>query len=88
MFQFKPSDSLAKKVNKVIVSHIETRGEKWFVSLGYGASNDFAESITNLIMGLTGEYTRFETVARYIRVHKARIRAKQALESKNETGGQ
>lgn len=85
MFQFEKKDSMAEKVNKVIQSHVETRGEKWLVSLGYGPSNDFAQSVTNLIMGLTGEYVRFETVARYIRQHKARIRAKQA---QTETSGQ
>lgn len=79
MYQFKKSSSIASRVNEVIKSHIETRGESWLLGLGYGPSNDYAQSVVSLIMGLSGEYVRFETVARYIRQHKARIRTKQAL---------
>lgn len=79
MYQFNKSDSVAKRVNEVIKSHIETRGETWLVSLGYAECNDYAQSVVSLIMGLSGDYVRFETVARYIRQHKARIRTKQAL---------
>lgn len=79
MFQIKASDSIAKQVNAILTSHIETKGENWLVSLGYGPSNDYAQSVVSLIMGLTGCYVRFETVARYVRQHKARIRAKQSL---------
>lgn len=80
MYQFKKTQSVSFRVNEVIKSHIETRGENWLVSLGYGPSNDYAQSVVSLIMGLSGDYVRFETVARYIRDHKARIRAKQRLE--------
>lgn len=79
MYQFKKSDSVAKRVNEVIKSHIETRGETWLVSLGYAECNDYAQSVVSLIMGLSGDYVRFETVARYIRNHKSSIRTRQAL---------
>lgn len=82
MFQIKASDSVAKQVNTILKSHIETKGENWLVSLGYGPSNDYAQSVVSLIMGLTGCYVRFETVARYVRTEKARIRAKQAAQPK------
>lgn len=75
MLQLKASQSIAGQVNTIIKSHIEAKGEAWLVSLGYGPSNDYAQSVVSLIMGLTGQYVRFETVARYIRQHKARINA-------------
>jgi len=79
MYNIKASDSVAKQVTTVLKAHLETNGDKWLISLGYGPSNDYAQSVVSLIMGLTGTYVRFETVARYIRTEKARIRAKLAI---------
>ena len=76
---FKSTDSVAKRVNTVIQSTIEIRGENWLVSLGYAECNDFAEAVRRQV-SYTGTHLnecRFETVARYVRQHKARIRAKQ-----------
>jgi hypothetical protein len=71
--------SVSTQVNRVIQSHIEIRGEKWLTSLGYGPSNDYCQSVANIVTALTGTYVRFETVARYIRKTKAQLRAKQRL---------
>jgi hypothetical protein len=79
MYNIKASQSIATQVSTIIKSHVETKGENWLVSLGYGPSNDYAQSVVGLIMSLTGCYVRFETVARNIRTEKARIRAKLAL---------
>jgi hypothetical protein len=79
MFNINSKQSIAKQVDEVLKAHIETKGENWLVSLGYAASNDYAQSVVGLIQSLTGQYTRFETVARYIRVKKSQIRAKQRL---------
>lgn len=78
MYQFKKTQSVAFRVNEVIKSHIETRGENWLLGLGYMECNDYAQSVVSLIGALSGDYVRFETVARYIRQHKSRIRVKQA----------
>ena len=81
MYNLSNKQSIATQVKQVIKSHIETKGESWLVSLGYGPSNDYAQSVVGLIQSLTGTYVRFETVARYVRTEKARIRAKQRLEA-------
>lgn len=77
MFNLKSTDSVSRQVSKVVKSHIEANGEAWLITLGYGPSNDYAQSVVSLIMGLTGSYVRFETVARYIRNQKAAIRSRQ-----------
>jgi len=77
MYNINTKQTIATQVKTVIKSHVETKGEQWLVSLGYAASNDYAQSVVGLIMSLTGQYTRFETVARYIRLEKARIRSAQ-----------
>jgi len=82
MYNIKSTQSVATQVKNVLKAHLETNGENWLITLGYGPSNDYAQSVVSLIMGLTGTYVRFETVARYIRIEKARIRAKQAAQPK------
>lgn len=82
MYSINNKQNIGQQVRAIVKSHVETNGESWLVTLGYQASNDYAQSVVGLISALTGQYTRFETVARYIRVEKSRIRAKQRLESK------
>lgn len=76
---FKSTDSISKRVNSVIKTDIELRGETWLVNLTYGECNDYAQKVVyqcEMLFSLSREHVRFETVARYIRQHKARIRAK------------
>ena len=82
MFNLNKNNSIGSQVRSVLKSHIETKGENWLISLGYGPSNDYAQSVVGLIMSLTGTYVRFETVARYIRTEKALIKAKQRFLAK------
>ena len=81
MIQLKRTTAIVSQVETIVKSHIETKGENWLLTLGYGPSNDYAQSVVSLIMGLTGNYVRFETVARNIRTIKNRIRARQAREA-------
>jgi hypothetical protein len=76
MYNINNKQSIGTQVKEVVKSHIETRGETWLITLGYAASNDYAQSVVGIIQALTGQYTRFETVARYIRKQKAVIRSK------------
>lgn len=78
MLTIKSNQSVRFQVSSVLKAHLETNGDQWLISLGYGPSNDYAQSVVSLIMGLTGTYVRFESVARYIRTEKARIRVKLA----------
>lgn len=71
MYQFKSSDSVAYKVRTVIKSHIESRGSAWLLNLGYGECNDYATNVAAMLQ------CRFETVTRYIRAEKARLRKAQ-----------
>jgi len=71
MYSIKVSDSIGQQVSKVLKAHIEANGAAWLVNLGYGPSNDYAASVASLITSVTGRYTRFETVARYIRAEKS-----------------
>lgn len=75
---FKHTESIASRVDKVVKSTIETRGETWLISLTYGECNDFAEQVRRQVsyVGTTLNEVRFETVARCIRYHKRKIRAK------------
>lgn len=81
MYQFKSADSVSKRVNAVIKSTIETRGESWLLGLGYMECNDFAQLVVDQVSYTSGykEHIRFETVARYVRQHKSAIRTRNAL---------
>lgn len=87
MFQFKATQSIASRVNRVIQSHIETRGEVWLVNLGYAECNDFAQLVVDQVsyVGTHKEFIRFETVARYVRSTKAMIRRKLELQAKSQS---
>ena len=77
MYNIKSTQTVGQQVRTILAAHISANGENWLVSLGYGPSNDYAQSVCSLIMGLTGTYVRFETVARYIRTKKSHIRLSQ-----------
>lgn len=84
MKQFSKASSIASRVNSIIKSDIESRGETWLVCLGYADCNDYAQSVVDRAsyIGTTKEHVRFETVARYVRTTKAQIRAKLDLAAK------
>lgn len=80
MFNFKKTQTVSDRVSQVTQATIEVRGEAWLLSLGHGPCNDFAQLVTNTVSQESGfEHIRFETVARYIRARKAKLRALQAI---------
>lgn len=75
MFEFKSTQSVAERVNKILDSHIEIKGESWLLKLGYADCNDYAEQVRQIVsFSSNNEHIRFETVARYIRQRKAALR--------------
>lgn len=80
-FGFKGTDKLSFRVNTIVTSHIEAKGEAWLAAMGYAESNDYALSVTQLVSFAShNEHIRFETVARYIRQQKSAIRKKLVAE--------
>ena len=69
--------NISSKVYTIVNSHIETNGAGWLLSLGYGPCNDYADTVAQQVTRETGYYIRFETVARNIRIIKARLKANQ-----------
>jgi hypothetical protein len=83
MFKFSKTQTVSYRVNEVVKSHVETRGEAWLLALGYQDCNDYAEMVRSIVSQSSGfEHVRFETVARNIRSIKSRIKAKQAAQPK------
>lgn len=84
MQQFKKNQTIASRVQAIINSDVESRSETWLISLGYADCNDYAQSVVNRVSCTdTGlEHIRFETVARYVRTTKSKIRAKLDKEAK------
>lgn len=78
MKQFSKTATISSRVLSVIKSDVEARSEAWLCGLGYADCNDYAQSVVNRVAytqsGL--EHIRFETVARYVRSEKSKIRAK------------
>lgn len=75
MFEFKSSQTIAERVNKILDSHIEIKGAEWLLRLGYADCNDYAEQVRQTVsFSSNNEHVRFETVARYIRQRKAALR--------------
>jgi hypothetical protein len=86
MFKFSKTQYVSTRVNEIVKSHVETRGENWLLALGYQECNDYAELVRTTVSQCSGfEHIRFETVARYVRQYKARLRKKQAAE-KSQSG--
>jgi len=83
MKQFSQSSSIISRVTSIIKSDVESQGEAWLLALGYAACNDYAQSVVNRAMFcLTGtQHVRFETVARYVRTAKTRIKTRNAAAS-------
>ena len=76
MSKFNSIKTVKANVLDAIRGHVAIRGETWLLTLGYAACNDFAQLVANEVSVKSGYYTRFETVARYIRAEKASIRSK------------
>lgn len=79
MFQATKGTTTATRVNSIIDSDVESRGAGWLLGLGAGACNDYAQSVVDRASYTpTGfDPVRFETVSRYIRAHKAKLKAAQ-----------
>lgn len=84
MKQFSTTSSIASRVLSIIKSDIESRSEAWLVGLGYADCNDYAQTVVNRASFCNGtmQHVRFETVARYVRTEKSKIRAKLDREAK------
>lgn len=84
MKQFSSSSTIASQVLNIIKSDIESRSEAWLVGLGYADCNDYAQTVVNRASVCNGsiQHVRFETVARYVRTEKSKIRAKLDREAK------
>lgn len=82
---FNKNDTIQSRVLSIIATDVASRGESWIASLGYAASNDYAQSVVYRVAVTTNgvQHIRFETVARYVRTEKAQIKAK--LKAQNET---
>lgn len=78
MKQFSKTSSLSSRVLSIIKSDVESRSEAWIVGLGYADCNDYAQSVVNRVAYTQSgfEHIRFESVARYVRTEKSKIRAK------------
>lgn len=79
MKQFSKIASISSRVYGIIDTDVETKGASWLLTLGAGDCNDYAESVrVRAQLATTGiDYVRFETVARYVREYKARLKATQ-----------
>lgn len=78
MFNFSKTASVASRVATVVNAHVEQRGDAWILGLGYQECNDYAALVVATVSAASQfEHIRFETVARYIRTTKNRIRAKR-----------
>jgi len=60
--------TIKARVEKLVKSHIESKGTPWILSLSIGECNDYAESVAAILE------CRYETVARRIRELKAKYR--------------
>ena len=78
MFTFKSTTTIKSRIESVVRSHVEIRGEAWLLQMGYETCNDYAAQVTELVkFASNNEHIRFETVARCIRAYKVRIKAAQ-----------
>jgi hypothetical protein len=84
MKQFSKVTTISSRVLSIIKSDVESRSEAWLVGLGYADCNDYAQSVVNRVAYTQSgiEHIRFETVARYVRTEKSKIRAKLDREAK------
>ena len=63
-------------ISGMVYKHLKTEVERrqgdysWLLNMGYGACNDYAVSITQLISAEYSTYVRVETVLRNIRKFK------------------
>lgn len=62
--------SVSEKVAKAVKNYVDLNSPNKLINMSYGACNDFAASICQLIQIETGDWIRQETVVRYIRSHK------------------
>lgn len=67
--------TIQSQVKVIVAETVETRGAQWVIGLGYAASNDYAQSVTNQLNVKFQSFYRFETVARYIRKEKNKLAA-------------
>jgi hypothetical protein len=84
MKQFSKTASISSRVLSVIQSDVAARSEAWICGLGYADCNDYAQSVLNRVAYTASgfEHIRFETVTRYVRIEKSKIRAKLDNEAK------
>ena len=84
MKQFSATQTISSRVLNIIKSDIESRSEAWLIGLGYADCNDYAQTVVNRASFCNSgiQHVRFETVARYVRTEKSKIRAKLEREAK------
>ena len=80
MKQFTGGSSIISRVTSIIKADVESQGEAWLLALGYAACNDYAQSVVNRAAFCVNgtQHVRFETVARYVRTAKTRIKTRNA----------
>lgn len=61
---------ISDEVKAYLNSQVEISGNSWLLNMGYAECNDYAETVRQLLSDKSGQYLRFETVARYVRAFK------------------
>ena len=65
--------TLKTKVAQMVQEDVAGRGQEWLLALGYQECNDYAEITKNRLQMSSGNYIRFESVARYVRQIKEKL---------------
>jgi hypothetical protein len=74
---------MSKSIKSIVFAYLKSQveiqgGNGWLLGMGYADCNDYTETVRQILSAKTGQYLRFETVARYTRSFKV-------IESRKET---